>query len=846
MAKQIDHTGLSPSCAIDLCSSQSSHGSAITPHAPPRQPANITTVAPAAPACDQSNVDDKQALPSTRLFTDQDGYGYATKDSGSVDVDDDDDKVGNEVIGGANVVGGVANDDDDDDVAGGVNSGTDDDDDEVGGVNGGADDNNHIRFQSIPYQSGVKDSFVDNINKIIAWVNNTCPSNPRLPRQTKDSSEEEKSVYRIIVNLRSKKNKNQVEEYLLASLPIDIFAQGNEARWNAFFTKLRQFQVTNGHLNVDQYDPVLLPLYLWLKRQMNNFDSLDDTKKSLLQSLHSWEERRAMFLNRVTARNEFKETDLTEDERRDTRRRQKIIERTKLLYQQALERVFYDPSDDTTPSLYFKICDSNILDKSEEARAVEEYRNDSSVKLNRTDFTKEDFNELKSDPDFVFLAHFSMRLVDYFQHHQGRLMHISYDSQSLENQRELYHDHDGDTSKVWASADSEFTPPFAARHWKTQAKRWIESAPIVGSKRQVVGDLLCYFPGSEDFYSYSQTKYGSNEKIAKNCRLLASSPNPTSPSAVLRCTWDLPLSFSDFKPEMVALSKTTNKRWVRIDDDFETVVDLPFEEPNLVSMCSGVYTEEYFHAIVLPKLGTTSASNAPNATLRSNKTTSNLKTNSKQQSSKKSHLKQTTLSFAAKSTNAPESEDDESINIKGRIKKAWDEVKHEYSVGTTMVFETFLCKRYSTELISPLELNIDSHQSVLMEWVLSREGEAGTLPKYLVKVKSTENEGIPREGQLYCFRATDLVKSFAPKNGDNDDSEDDDKVATSSKMSTTKRPVACDDAQSDDDVVFVGTSQAQSGHASSRITRVVAKKAKYNFDDADIESDSSSVSEYSG
>ena len=540
-------------------------------------------------------------------------------------------------------------------------------------------------------------------------------------------------------------------------------------------------------------------------------------------------------------------------ERRAIRTRQQRSERTKLLCQHALERVVYDPSIDTTPSLYFKICDANILDESEEARVIEEYENDSSVILNRTDFTKEDFNELKSDPDFVFLAHFSMRLVDYFQHHQGRLMHISYDSQSLENQRKLYHNHDGDTSKVWASGDSEFTPPFAARHWTAQAKRWIESAPIVGSKRQVVGDLLCYFPGSEDFYSFSQTKVskkeGRNSFIGKNCRLLASSPNPTSPSAVLRCTWELPLSFTEFKPEMVALSKTTNKTWVRIDDDFETVVDLPFEAPNLVSMCSGVFTREYFHAVVLPKLGSTSASNAPNATLRSNKTTSNLKTNSKQQSSKKSHLKQTTLSFAAKSTSAPESEhklrlDDGSI--KRRIKKAWDEVKHQYSVGTIMVFETFLCKRYSTELISPLELNIDSHQSVLMEWVLSREGEAGTFPKYLVKVKSTENEGIPREGQLYCFRATDLVKSFAPKNVDNDDSEDDDKVATSSKMSTTKRPVACDDALSDDDVVFIGTSQAQSGRASSRTTRVVAKKAKYNYDDADIENDSSSDSEYSG
>ena len=284
MPKQIDHTGLSQSCAIDLCSSQSSHGSAITPHAPPRQPANITTVA----ARDQSNVDDKQALPSTRLFTDQDGYGYSAKNSRNVDVDDDDDN---------NVGIGVANDDDD--VAGGVNSGTIDvDDDEVGG---GADDNNLNRFQSIPYQSGVKDSFVNNLNKIIAWVNNTCPSNPRLPRQTKDSSEDEKSVYRIMVNLcRPKKKKNQVEEILVASLPIDILAKGNEAKWNANFTKLQQFQVTNGHLNVDQYDPVLNPLYGWMKYQMDNFDSLDDTKKSLLQSLHSWEERRDRFLNKPT------------------------------------------------------------------------------------------------------------------------------------------------------------------------------------------------------------------------------------------------------------------------------------------------------------------------------------------------------------------------------------------------------------------------------------------------------------------------------------------------------------------------------------------------------------------
>eukprot|EP00956_Cyclotella_meneghiniana_P001778 scaffold1949_cov54-Cyclotella_meneghiniana.AAC.5 len=829
MPKQIDHTGLSPSCAIDLCSSQSSQGSAITPHAPPRQPANITTVAPAAPAYDQSNVDDKQALPSTRLFTDPDGYGYAAKDSGSVDVDDDDDDE----------VGGSNNDDDDE-----VNGASNDDDDEVGGVNGASnyDDDDEVlggvdnRFQSIPYQGGVKNSFVDNVNKIIAWVNNTCPSNPRMPRKAKDSSEEEWSVYYTIKNMRrQKKNKNQVEEYLVASLPIDIFAQGNEARWNANFTKLQQFQVTNGHLNVDQYDAVLDPLYRWMKLQMNNFDSLDDTKKSLLQSLHSWEERRDMFLNRVAARNEFKETDLSEHEKRDIRRRQKLRERTKLLYQQAMERVFYDPSvaQNTTPSLYFKICDSNILDKSEEARAIEEYENDSSVNLNRTDFTKEDFNELKTDPDFVLLAHFSMRSIDDFQPYEGRLMHISYESQSLENQRKLYHNHDGDTSKVWASADSEFTPPFAARHWTVQAKRWIESAPIVGSKRQVVGDLLCYFPGSEDFYSFSQTKvsnqYQRDTFIGKNCRLLASCPDPTSPSAVLRCTWELPLSFTDFKPEMVALSKTTNKKWVRIDDDFETVVDLPFEAPNLVSMCSGVFTREYFHAVVLPKLGSTSASNAPNATLRSNKTTSTLKTNSKQQSSKKNHLKQTTLSFAVKSTSAPESEQKLGLDdgsIKRRIKQAWDEVKQEYSEGTIMVFQTYLGKRYTTELISPLELDIDSHQSVLREWVLSREGEAGTFPKFLVKVKSTENEGIPREGELYCFIATDLVKSFAPKNVDNDDSEEDDKVATSSKMSTTKRPVACDDAPSDDDVVFVGTSQAQSGHASSRTTRVVANKGK--------------------
>ena len=187
--------------------------------------------------------------------------------------------------------------DDDNDI---VRVDDDDDDDVARCVEDDDNDDDMQAFQLYPYVHGVRNSVIDNLNKIISWVNRECQSNPRLPRQTKDSSEEEKSVYRIIVNLRSKKNKNQVEEYLLASLPIDIFAQGNEARWNAFFTKLRQFQVTNGHLNVDQYDPVLLPLYLWLKRQMNNFDSLDDTKKSLLQSLHSWEERRDRFLNKPT------------------------------------------------------------------------------------------------------------------------------------------------------------------------------------------------------------------------------------------------------------------------------------------------------------------------------------------------------------------------------------------------------------------------------------------------------------------------------------------------------------------------------------------------------------------
>ena len=43
------------------------------------------------------------------------------------------------------------------------------------------------------------------------------------------------------------------------------------------------------------------------------------------------------------------------------------------------------------------------------------YQDDPSKTFRHTDFIKADFNELKKEPDFVLLSHFSMRLIGKFQ-----------------------------------------------------------------------------------------------------------------------------------------------------------------------------------------------------------------------------------------------------------------------------------------------------------------------------------------------------------------------------------------------------------------------------------------------
>ena len=68
-----------------------------------------------------------------------------------------------------------------------------------------------------------------------------------------------------------------------------------------------------------------------------------------------------------------------------------------------------------TPSLYFNICDSNILNETEKEKVLQSYQDDPSKTFRHTDFIKADFNELKKEPDFVLLSHFSMRLIGKFQ-----------------------------------------------------------------------------------------------------------------------------------------------------------------------------------------------------------------------------------------------------------------------------------------------------------------------------------------------------------------------------------------------------------------------------------------------
>lgn len=84
-------------------------------------------------------------------------------------------------------------------------------------------------------------------------------------------------------------------------------------------------------------------------------------------------------------------------------------------------------------------------------------------------------------------------------------------------------------------------------------------------------------------------------KIHRSCRLLASSAKPqTIPSAVLRCSWSIPLNYREFRPDMVVLSRAVKKTWISIDHDFETLVNCEFDDLGLMLLA-----EEFSYSTVL-------------------------------------------------------------------------------------------------------------------------------------------------------------------------------------------------------------------------------------------------------